>query len=249
MTNDEEWLLKEKYNGEKTEGFFTDCARLASHEPLAYLIGEIPFLHATISLDSHPLIPRSETEFWVEKMIQKINLDRGFASVKVLDLCAGSGCIGVAILMEVPRAHVDFCEIDTNHHATIQKNILRNNIDSSRTNILDGDLFEQITSKYDYIFSNPPYIDPVLDRTTESVQKFEPGLALYGGKEGTDLIFKIISEAPRFLTEKGVLVIEHEPEQKDAIHVHAKSHGFACVTGPDQYHVDRYTCLKKQLPT
>lgn len=241
MNRDEEWLLREKYNGEKTEGFFADCARLASHEPLAYIIGEIPFLHSTIYLDSHPLIPRAETEFWVEKMIQKINLDRNLASVKVLDLCAGSGCIGVAVLQEILDSHVDFCEIDTKHHATIQKNIVKNNIDPSRTNIFGGDLFEQVTSLYDYIFSNPPYIDPVLDRTTVSVQKFEPSLALYGGKEGTDLIFKIIEQAPRFLTHRGVLVIEHEPEQKDAIHAHTKPHGFVCETLPDQYGLDRYT--------
>lgn len=245
MSRDEEWLLSEKYNGEKTEGFFADCARLASHEPLAYIIGEIPFLHSTIYLDSHPLIPRAETEFWVEKMIKEINLDRDRASIKVLDLCAGSGCVGIATLQEIPHTHVDFCEIDMCHHATIQKNIVKNNIDPSRTNILGGDLFEQVTAEYDYIFSNPPYINPVLDRTTVSVQKFEPSLALYGGKEGTDLIFKIIEQAPRFLTEKGVLVIEHEPEQKEAIHAYAKQYGFTCVTGPDQYNIDRYTYLKK----
>ena len=251
MTRDEEWLLKEKYGGEKTEGFFTDCARLASGEPLAYIIGSIPFLHSTIYLDSHPLIPRAETEFWVEKVIHEIksNLDRGLASVKVLDLCAGSGCIGVAVLNEIPELRVDFVEIDTNHHATIQKNIEKNNIDSSRTHILGGDLFEQVTSQYDFIFSNPPYIDPILDRTTESVQKFEPHLALYGGDKGMGLIYKIIEQVSQFLTEKGILVIEHEPEQKEAIHVHAERYGLASNTYNDQYSIDRYTCLKKQPST
>ncbi|MFZ2252846.1 MAG: HemK/PrmC family methyltransferase [Minisyncoccia bacterium] len=246
MTRDEEWLLSEKYNGEKTEGFFTDCARLVSGEPLAYVIGEVPFIHSTIYLDSHPLIPRAETEFWVEKMIKEINLDSNLASTKVLDLCAGSGCIGISILSEVPTTHVDFCEIDVRHHATIQKNIAKNNIDPSRTNILGGDLFEQVTAEYDYIFSNPPYIDPVLDRTTVSVQKFEPSLALYGGKEGTDLIFKIIEQASQFLTLNGILTIEHEPEQKDAIHAHAKQYGFACATHVDQYGVDRYTVFTRK---
>ncbi len=248
MSRDEEWLLKEKYNGEKTEGFFTDCARLSTGEPLAYIIGSIPFLHSTIYLDSHPLIPRIETEFWVEKVIHEIksNLDQGLASVKVLDLCAGSGCIGVAVLNEIPESRVDFVEIDTNHHATIQKNFEKNNIDSSRTHILGGDLFEQVSAEYDYIFSNPPYIDPAIDRTSVSVQEFEPHLALYGGAKGMGLIYKIIEQASQFLTEKGTLVIEHEPEQRDSIHEHAERYGLASNTHNDQFEVNRYTVFTRK---
>lgn len=242
MTRDEEWLLKEKYNGEKSEGFFADCARLSAHEPLAYLIGSIPFLHTTIHLDSHPLIPRTETEFWVEKIIKEIKSNPK-KEIQVLDLCAGSGCIGVAILLEVEMARVDFVEIDACHHATILKNILENNIDPTRTHIFEGDLFEEVSNTYDYILTNPPYIDPSLNRTTESVQKFEPNLALYGGTLGTEFIFKIIADAPRFLTADGMLVIEHEPEQSDAIRQHAMPHGFACTTHPDQFGVSRYTTL------
>ena len=76
MTSEEQWLLREKYQGEKTEAFFADCDRLLAGEPLAYLIGHIPFLHCLISLDSHPLIPRTETEFWTEKATKHIQ-ERG----------------------------------------------------------------------------------------------------------------------------------------------------------------------------
>ena len=103
MTQEQHWLLKEKYHGEKTDGFFADCKRLALGEPLAYLIGWTPFLNTKIWLDSHPLIPRPETEFWVERAITSMRENAqdtlGFLAepAKVLDLCAGSGCIGVAM--------------------------------------------------------------------------------------------------------------------------------------------------------
>ena len=74
MNPEVDWLLNEKYHGEKTSAFFTDCVRLETGEPLAYVIGHIPFLDCTIYLDSRPLIPRVETEFWVEKLITTIKI-------------------------------------------------------------------------------------------------------------------------------------------------------------------------------
>ena len=72
MSQDIEWLLKEKYAGEKSDAFFADCKRLALGEPLGYLIGHTPFLDCVIHLDSKPLIPRPETEFWTERVISDI---------------------------------------------------------------------------------------------------------------------------------------------------------------------------------
>lgn len=246
MTRDEQWLLDEKYSGEKTEGFFADCKRLKSGEPLAYLIGSIPFLHTTIFLDSHPLIPRTETEFWVERIISEIKTSTNYQP-DILDLCAGSGCIGVAVLKELPNSHVDFVEIDTNHHATIQKNMLENSIDQTRTEIFGGNLFEEIHDTYDYILTNPPYIDPIKNSTDENVKKFEPSLALYAKESGTGIISNILEQAPKFLTQQGILVIEHDPLQSELIHTHAKPYGFACTTYLDQFGLKRYTvCVRKE---
>lgn len=244
MTQDAAWLLEEKYHGEKTEGFFTDCARLATGEPLAYVIGWVPFLNTTVHLDSHPLIPRTETEYWVERAVTEMKNIEGKESLKMLDLCAGSGCIGVAVLKNIPNALVDFGEIDVQHHPTIQKNIFENAIDPSRAHIFYSDLFERIPEeKYDYILTNPPYIDPEINRADDSVKQYEPSIALYGGLYGTELILKIIETAPEFLTERGVLYIEHEPEQSEAIRTKAHSVGFGAHTHLDQFGVARYTQL------
>ena len=245
MKKEEGWLLNEKYNGQETTSFHADCERLTAGEPLAYIIGSITFLNTKIFLDSHPLIPRTETEFWVEKIINEIT-NKGLTFVRVLDLCAGSGCIGVSVLKAIPTATVDFVEIDTNHHNTIRKNIRENGIDESRAQIVDGNLFEHVSGQYDYILTNPPYIDPNIDRAEASVKKYEPEIALYGGKDGTQLISTIIATAPQFLTEHGVLVIEHEPEQSESIRTKALSIGFDVLTYPDQFGVERYTTIHRK---
>lgn len=239
MNRDETWLLTEKYHGEKTEGFFADCTRLRAGEPLAYVIGHVPFLNTTIYLDSRPLIPRTETEYWVEKVLTQI--DRGLASVRVLDLCAGSGCIGVAVLKALPMSRVDFEEIDTGHHPTIKKNIETNGINLLRTHIYSGNLFENISNTYDYILTNPPYIDNSLERTEKSVLEYEPHQALFADDAGFSFIERIIREAPSHLTEKGVLAIEHEPEHVLLIQTCAHNSGLASKTENDQYGVPRYT--------
>jgi HemK-like putative methylase len=245
MTKDEQWLLEEKYGGEKTAEFLADCERLAAGEPVAYLIGYVPFLGATIYLDSQPLIPRPETEYWVEKAISDINSQfRGLTpESNVLDLCAGSGCIGVAILKAIPFAQVDFIERDERHHMTIRKNLNANRIDHSRVRVLGGDLFEVAAVPYDFILANPPYIDASLERTDPNVLAHEPHDALFASDHGFALIERIILEAPRHLARGGILYIEHEPEHAPRIRETAGSAGFDVATQPDQYGVLRYSRL------
>ena len=261
MSREEKWLLKEKYDGVKTSEFETDLERLGGGEPLGYVIGHVPFLGCEIYLDSRPLIPRVETEFWVEKAIAVV---RGAAASppRILDLCAGSGAIGVAVAKAVPEAHVTFTEIDKVHLPTIEKNLITNltpQQPSSRPclelgkkyRVLEADLFSSRQSRqglelgeYDFILSNPPYIDPALDRTEESVKRFEPSLALYGGKKGFELIEKIITESKNYLTKTGQLWLEHEPEQVEALEKLAKEKGFEIEARKDQYGIFRYSILK-----
>jgi release factor glutamine methyltransferase len=254
MLKETEWLLQEKYNGQKSESFLDDCARLEAGEPLAYVIGHIPFLDCTIWLDSKPLIPRPETEFWVEKAIAhiaksfpRVNLGK---KLDVLDLCAGSGCIGVAIAKAFPEVQVDFVEIDASHHPTIKKNLRENctPITRDRCAVFGGDLFCEIPTgtKYDFILSNPPYIDPALDRTEPSVKNYEPHQALYGGDQGLALIAQIIATAPTYLGSGGELWLEHEPEQSETIASLATDAGFSCHTHQDQYEVERFSRLVVQ---
>jgi len=256
-SQEEQWLLTEKYQGEKSEAFYADCKALALGTPLGYLIGHVPFLDCTIYLDNQPLIPRVETEFWVERAIGSIamssvvqpSLDNSATQPpRILDLCAGSGCIGVATAKAIPKAQVDFGELSKRLLSTIEKNCQENGIDENRYTIYHSNLFESIPDdkRYEFILSNPPYIDPAVDRATESVKSHEPHLALYGGTDGLEVIEQLISSAADHLTPTGQIWIEHEPEQVNGVAKLAEQYGFKCVSHPDQYGVLRYSILVLQ---
>lgn len=234
-----QWLLRDKYDGIENPEFQADVKLLESGIPLAYIIGWVPFCGVKIYLDSHPLIPRPETEYWVNLAIEKM---KDIKNPKVLDLCAGSGCIGVSVLKAIPDSVVDFVEIDELHHVTILKNIHENGIDINRARIFGGSLFENITDQYDVILTNPPYIDPVLsDRIGAGVREHEPEIALFGGNGGMELIKEILAEAPRFLKPEGMLYMEHEPEQVDKIRELLPG----IIQEKDQFGVMRYSVYKK----
>ncbi len=253
MNQEAEWLLRDKYNGilepQFEADFNNDLLRLQNGEPLAYVIGWVPFLGAKIYLDSLPLIPRSETEFWVANAIDEINKkikESNLENPKILDLCAGSGCIGVAILKNIAGSQVDFVEIDTKHHETIQKNIIENvnenSVDINRAKIFGGNLFENVNQKYDFILTNPPYINPdKIKDVQKSVLDNEPHIALFGGDDGMQIVREILKTVPKFLSENGVLYIEHEPEQANEIQ--------NILPGiepmPDQFGVIRYSIFRK----
>lgn len=244
MKNQEiEWLLREKYHGEKSDAFFADCARLEAGEPLAYLIGSIPFLDCQITLDSHPLIPRPETEYWTEQVIATI-LASNIPSVRILDLCAGSGAIGIAVAKAVPDAKVTFAEIDTGHVLTIKKNLEANLSHFEQHEVLQSDLFQNVTGTFDFILTNPPYIDKAADTVEDSVVAHEPTLALFGGIGGMEIIARIIAEASAYLTPNGQLWIEHEPFQCEAIATLVAEHHFAVTHHHDQYDTYRYSIMK-----
>ncbi len=161
------WLLQEKYFGVENAKFKKDVARLKKGEPLDYVIGFTTFLGCKIDLSRRPLIPRVETEFWVQKAIEKIyhkSYGRQIYGIRVLDMFAGSGCIGVAIMRHIENSHVVFAEknkrcldqirinIKLNGDGKVMsKNIYPKNRRSSIFGVEDKNRFEIIQSD---IFSN-----------------------------------------------------------------------------------------------
>lgn len=231
FSSDSAHLLREKYNGIETPEYFEDLKRLEEDEPLAFVIGTAPFLGTTVYLDSKPLIPRVETEYWLSQALAE---NRDSTPLRVLDIFAGSGALGVAWGRHRPADHVTFAELETAHLTTIRKNIEMNNL--AHTEVLQSDVWEYIDDTFDIILANPPYIPEGRD-LPKSVDLYEPATALYSGSDGLSLIQRFFATLPKHLTQNGKLYMEHDITQKPC---ELLPDIFTCEQRTDQYGENRY---------
>ena len=229
------WILKEKYGSRTCEDFKNDIKRLKRGEPIDYIIGFTKFLGCKIDLFQKPLIPRPETEYWVEKVIEEIKvsvkttLSRNFygEKIKVLDLFSGSGCVGLAILKNTENTKVVFAEKDKKLLKQIKINLELNKIDSKRYRIIQSDVFQQVDGKYDYVLANPPYIaEKRKNKIQKSVLKFEPKKALFGGKNGLFFIKIFLEGAKNHFKKENKIYMEFDSRQKEEIRKMLKKNGY-----------------------
>ena len=185
--------------------------------PIEYEKSFIKFLNCKIDLRKKVFIPRIETEFWVKKAINELKIEN--CKLKILDIFAGSGCIGIAILKNIKNSFVDFVDIDKKAIGQIKINLKLNKIPRERYRIYKSDLFEKIKNKnYNYIFANPPYVAKErLKEVQPSVLKYEPKTSFLAGKRGLFYIRKFLKEAKKFMKPGGIIYLEIDPQQKDEI--------------------------------
>jgi release factor glutamine methyltransferase len=236
-----EWLLKEKYDGIESDAYREDLLRLEQGEPVDYVIGFSKFLGCKIDLSYKPLIPRTETEYWVEKAIAELPKDR---PQKCLDVFSGSGCIGIAVLKKMPNASMDFAEIDERLTSQIKKNLEVNGIDPARCGIYQSDIFKNIPAgkKYDVIFANPPYIADAA-RVDASVLDYEPHKALFAEDNGMFFIEKTVERIHELLIPGGVLYLECDDFQYEPITQLCERKGIRCSFHKDQFGLYRWAKL------
>ena len=239
------WLLAEKYHGRSTDAYFQECKLIDEGMPVAYLIGYIPFGNCTIDLSLKPLIPRPETEYWVFELTKRYVVED---NLQVLDLCCGSGCIGIAIAKNIPDACVDFADINSTNIDQTKINIHKNFIKTSKQFFV-SDLFNSVPVKqYSVIVSNPPYIsNDRKDTVQESVLKHEDERALFAYDNGLEIIKRIIAEAPHYLSDKGKVYVEFDPWQIELIDDFMKAQeAFDWKFQNDQYEKPRVlVCTKR----
>jgi release factor glutamine methyltransferase len=193
------------------------------------------FLNCKIDVSKGVFIPRIETEFWVKKAIKSIRTrgneqrakNNEQRTIKALDIFAGSGCIGIAILKNIRRSQVDFVDIEENTISQIKVNLKLNRISPKRYKVIKSDVFEKVKGKYDFIFANPPYVAKErLNEVQESVKKFEPKISWYGGKGGLRYIKKFLKEAKEHLKENGIIFMEIDPLQREEVREILKKEGY-----------------------
>lgn len=182
--------------------------------PVQYIIGYVDFYGLKINVNEFTLIPRYETEYLIEltlKEIKKLNL----ANPKILDLCTGSGAIGLTLKSLLPSSEVTLSDISKDALMVANKNKNELNLD---VNIIESDLFKNIQGKFDVIISNPPYV-----MTNEPLPKdvlYEPHLALYSGPKGIDHIEEIFKNIKSHLNNKYLIALEiNEKSETDIINL------------------------------
>ncbi len=170
------------------------------HYPLQYILGEQPFMEFTFYVNEHVLIPRQDTEVLVEEALKVVTSD-----MKVLDMCCGSGCIGLSIC-KMAGAAVTLADISKEALKVTSINSEKLEVDVT---ILESDLFSNISGTYDMIISNPPYIrSDVIPTLMEEVKNYEPMLALDGKEDGLYFYRRIADEARNYLNDEGYLYFE-----------------------------------------
>ncbi|MDE0852856.1 MAG: 50S ribosomal protein L3 N(5)-glutamine methyltransferase [Nevskia sp.] len=180
-------------------------ARVRTRKPAPYLTGEAWFAGLPFEVDERVLIPRSP----IAEMIQAHFVPwLTLQPQSILDLCAGSGCIGIACAYAFPEAAVDLAEIDAAALQLAQRNIERHQL-GQRVAAVSGDLFQPLAGRcYDLIVSNPPYVPTAEWQALAPEFRHEPRHALEAGADGMDVVERILHEAPRHLSEDGLLVCE-----------------------------------------
>jgi len=247
MTQEKEisWLLREKYQGQLTPEAQRDINKLKRGFPLDYLIGYKPFLNTIIDLRFHPLIPRVETEFWTAQLIKKLK-EQPVQKIRCLDIFAGSGCIGIALLKNIPWLNVDFGEKNRKFIHQIKINLQLNNISPERYKIIQTDIFQNIKGKYNLIVANPPYLSRKRRNLIQKeVLQYEPSSALFAKENGLFFIRQLIQKGQKHLLSPGTLYLEFDSWQKKSIEKMLKQENFLKFNfHRDQYHRWRWLTIR-----
>lgn len=180
------------------------------HKPLAYILGTTPFINLTMLVEPPTLIPRPETEEWVEHLIVRYTPLKN-EPLRLLDLCTGTGCIALSCAKAFPKATVIGSDISENALTLARKNAQLNHI--TNATFVHSDLFAQLPpQKFDLILANPPYIAPE-ERTTlaPSVTEWEDPRALFADEKGLGIIKKIIQQAPHWLANNALIISHNLP--------------------------------------
>lgn len=223
--------------------FHNMVERRAQREPLQYIVGHAPFRYLDLEVGPGVFIPRPETETVVQAGLDWLTRNR-IDTPRVVDLCAGSGAIGLSVVTEVRGAEVWAVELSSQAYEWTERNRLsvsRNdpaagyNYHLEQADATSALTLPQLDGTIDLVITNPPYVPLEQIPEQPEVRDHDPALALYGGSaDGTLIPERIIERAAKLLHSGGALVMEHDISQGDRLVAYARAIGFTDAhTGED----------------
>lgn len=218
----EELLLigEKEIEKEKEELFLAGIEKISRGYPMQYLTNSKEFMGMNFFVNENVLVPRSDTEILVEKVI---NIAKEFNKKEILELCTGSGAISVSLKKYLEKANITATDISIEALNVAKKNA-KQLLEKDEIKFIQSDMFEKIQEKYDIIVSNPPYIKTEVIK--EYNLKYEPRLALDGGQDGLEFYKIIIEEGYKYLKENGIIALEIGYDQREEVEKIAIQSGF-----------------------
>ena len=211
------WLvihMQETVEEEKVTKYLNAIEEVIGGKPVQYITNEQSFMNLKFYVDENVLIPQPDTEVLVETALTEVD-----KTIKILDLCTGSGAIAVALEHFLEEKEVEIVATDISEKALeiAKKNAISNNA-NTKIKFIQSDLFAQIPKqKFDLIVSNPPYIETETIKTLSKEVQHEPKIALDGGEDGLAFYRRIAKEAFDYLEYGGKLLLEIGYNQKEKV--------------------------------
>ena len=228
-------LSERELTGEEAMAFDALVQRRLQREPLQYILGTQDFCGRSFAVDGRVLIPRPETELLAERAVRALQ-DFG-PGAHALDLCCGSGCLGITLALEAPSAQVDMADLSEDALAVTRKNAERLGAQAS---LLRGDLWDAVDARqYQLIVSNPPYIPDADCLALQAEVMREPPMALKGGMDGLDFYRRIAAGLRKHLLPGGVLLLEVGFDQAERVAELLRAAGCETACHEDYQHILR----------
>lgn len=205
--------LEKEMEQEKQIQYEEVMGKIIQGVPLQYITNTQEFMKYPFYVDENVLIPQPDTEILVEEVLK---IAQNENKEKILDICTGSGCIGISLACNLFNSKVTMSDISKEALEIAKKNVEKNQV-KQKVTLLQSNLFENIKGKFDIIVSNPPYIETKeISRLSKQVQA-EPIIALDGGEDGLYFYRKLIQQAPNYLEKEGYLCMEIGYNQRKTV--------------------------------
>ena len=209
--------------------------------PLQHILGEVEFFKRTFKCDNRALVPRPETEELISILLE---LGKSSPFKRILDLCTGSGVIGLTLAAELPEAEVTCTDISPEALALAKENAETLNL--PLIGFIESNAFDKVTGTYDLIVSNPPYVAESERPNASKELHHDPALALYSGADGLDFIRQIIPAAKAHLNEGAHLALEIGHAQSEAVQALLTEHSYQNITvAKDLNQIPRFPIAQK----